>query len=449
MRGLTRVFARILRALWKTFTQASRRRVVGSRFEKQLLLDCEKSPQDCLDLFETHAYSEAKTGMKLRDITDEAFEEQAMAMLASVKKLLAEVVFHRELIEAAYTLNLPPDLPPAPRIFYGRDRELSELTHMFSQDGQAHAVLLGQGGSGKSSLALALMHRAEILHKFRHRRFLVNCDSSAGLLLCLASALGLSDICKRKDASEYRNTVLASLTHCTGCLLVFDDLDDAWDPPETRLDVEDLLTELSLIPSVSLLLTLRGTQRPLGPAYTRPYPGPLGPLPAPAARQLFLAISGLDLALGTHDAVIGTVLRRVGCLPRPVVHLAQRAQYEPLSFLVARCAEEGVDVAEGVAAALHGARVVAEGPAALEVLRVLVLFPGGVARADAAVLVGARGGLAVAQVRRGLSVLCRTSLVVVVANDEGREERLEIPEVVRDYLARHTWDGARFIGSGS
>lgn len=115
-----------------------------------------------------------------------------------------------------------------PQIFYGRDSELSELTRLFSQSQQAHAVLMGQGGAGKSSLCKALMHRPEMQQKFRQRRFFVNCNSakrSADLIPRLASAMGFPDIAEETKASGYKETIYASLA-CSEipCLIVFDDI---------------------------------------------------------------------------------------------------------------------------------------------------------------------------------------------------------------------------------
>lgn len=139
-----------------------------------------------------------------------------------------------------------------------------------------------------------------------------------------------------------------------------------WVPPRV---LEDILSELAAVPGVSLLLTHRGTQRPAGPVYTTPCPVPLGALPLPAARALFLAISDFpaddapptyadtsllvnvvaeDTAGTQHNgtdtdaALLDILLQRVGCLPRGVVLLAQRAQYEPLAFLLEDCADGDV-----------------------------------------------------------------------------------------------------------
>jgi Cdc6-like AAA superfamily ATPase len=117
-----------------------------------------------------------------------------------------------------------------PQIFFGRDSELSHLVQIFTQHPQAHAVLMGQGGAGKSKLALALMHHAQVKETFQ-QRFLVKCRSvkgSVGLLSRLASAIGLPDITEATKSSGYKETIFASLG-CSGLpsLIVFDDLGEA------------------------------------------------------------------------------------------------------------------------------------------------------------------------------------------------------------------------------
>lgn len=117
-----------------------------------------------------------------------------------------------------------------PQIFNGRDSELSELVHMFARPQQAHAVLMGEGGAGKSSLAVALMHQPQIKEIFRHKRVLVQCDSapdSFGILSRLASALGLPDISDASKSAGYKETIVASL-ECSQVptLMVFDNLSE-------------------------------------------------------------------------------------------------------------------------------------------------------------------------------------------------------------------------------
>lgn len=166
-------------------------------------------------------------------------------ILLPMKNLRAQGVFQSETIPevifAIYFLEIylpafqisefsgePDDLPPMPHIFNGRESELSDLVNMFCQPLQAHAVLMGQGGAGKSSLALALMHQPEIKQQFRHQRLFVKCNSAKGsldLLSRLGSALGLPDVPADTESSGYKEAIRSSL-ECSQvpCLIVFDDL---------------------------------------------------------------------------------------------------------------------------------------------------------------------------------------------------------------------------------
>ncbi|KAJ6543953.1 hypothetical protein B0H19DRAFT_1169124 [Mycena capillaripes] len=455
--GLRRAFTRILQALQGSIKRSYARRFIDSSSERDLLRECEKELQHCLDLFQIRSHIATSVAIKRKDTADEAFEDKISNVLLPVKNLLAQAVSDSvNALEAPEASDESVDLPPMPQIFNGRDNELSELVQMFTQPHQAHAVLMGQGGAGKSSLALTLMHQPEIKQNFRHRRFLVKCNSAKGsldLLSRIASALGLPDVAEDVKSSGYKETIFSSLA-CSQSpsLIVFDDLDDAWDPPSTRLEVEDLLTELSNIPTVSLLLTIRGTQRPLGPAYSKPYPAPLGPVSPAAARQTFFTIS--DVPDDGEDApLVDVLLHMVGFLPMPISLLAQLAQYEPLPFLLERYREEGtsmlsggdVSMEESIEASLYSARV-SECPAALEVLTILARFPEGTPKTEVSALVVSGGRLPGAMVNKCLSTLHKTSLVVVVPRDQDtrQQERLKVPDVVRTYLERHVLDGGRF-----
>jgi hypothetical protein len=137
----------------------------------------------------------------------------------------------------------------------------------------------------------------------------------------------------------------------------------------------------------------------------------------------------------------------------PITLLAQLAQYEPISFLLERYREEGtsmldggdVSMEESIEATLYSARV-SECPAALEVLGILARFPDGTPKTEVSALVVSGGRLPGAMVNKCLSVLHKTSLVVVVPRDQDarQQERLKVPEVVRTYLERHVLDGGRF-----
>ncbi|KAJ6612132.1 hypothetical protein B0H10DRAFT_1952529 [Mycena sp. CBHHK59/15] len=458
MECLSRACTRILQALQTNSKRAYTRRFVEASNDKGLILDCEKELQHCLDVFQVCSHIATSVALKRKDTADVAFEHKVSDVLLPVKNLFVESASsNNKALEVSDDQTVPVDLPAMPQIFYGRDDELTELVNIFVRNRQAHAVLLGQGGAGKSCLALALLHRPEIMQTFRHRRFLVKCKSAggpSGLLARLASAMGLSDGTEHTMAPGCKETIIGALeSSSVPSLILFDDLDSVWDPPTSRLEVEDLLTELSNICGVSLLLTLRGTQRPLGPAYSKPYPAPLEPIVPAAARQMFFATSDVPED-GADAPLVDVLLHTVGFLPAPIASLAQLAQYEPLPFLIERYREEGTAMLTcgedsfdaSVEASLYSPRV-SECPAALEVLAILARFPDGAPKTEVSALIGAGGRLPGALVNKCLSVLYKTSLVVVVPRGQDAkqlQERLKVPEVVRTYLERHFLDGGRF-----
>ncbi|KAJ7912984.1 hypothetical protein B0H13DRAFT_2005682 [Mycena leptocephala] len=312
-----------------------------------LLLDCEKGP---VDVYQTRA--QLLAALKRRDAADAAFEAQVHTLLAPVKLRLAELtcdrghalrVPHSHLAQVTHDPAIAPDLPPAPQIFYGRAQELATLVDTFAPPRQAHVALLGAAGAGTSALALAFLHRPEIISVFGARRFLVRRGDA------LATALGL-------NPHTPHLAVLAVLAACPLCtLIVLDDIQD-----------DDLLAALSRMPRVSLLLTQRAPIDSSTRCFTTL---PVGSLPLPAARTLFRAIADLPAGEDTDDdlnapsstfdvspapfryastplgsgsdvALVDALLHHARLLPRAIVQLAQRAQYEPLPFLLACCVEE-------------------------------------------------------------------------------------------------------------
>ncbi|KAJ7104352.1 hypothetical protein B0H15DRAFT_942346 [Mycena belliarum] len=278
----------LLRGLW-THTLRS---YVSCLFQPpRAFVNCEKEPPRKVDAHET--YMRIVAALKRRTAADSEFETQVMALLDPVQSRLTELAKEVPLARPPRGPEPLADLPPAPQIFCGRERELTGLVHMFSQGRQAHVALLGSAGTGKSALALALLHHPKVARVFGARHFFVPCETPAGAFLHLASAFGLPH-------TPSRDAVLSVLAASSHSLVVLDGLDS---PPA----FDDLLA-LAALPRVSLILTLRGGRRPAGPLYTTPLPAPLGPLAPSAARAVFRAISDLpiegDADAGVFDALI-------------------------------------------------------------------------------------------------------------------------------------------------
>jgi Cdc6-like AAA superfamily ATPase len=79
-------------------------------------------------------------------------------------------------------------LPSEPKIFHGREAELSDILRHFSLSTPRIAIL-GAGGIGKTSLARAVVHHAEIAANYKQHRYFVACDS-APKNITLAAVIG-------------------------------------------------------------------------------------------------------------------------------------------------------------------------------------------------------------------------------------------------------------------
>jgi ABC-type phosphate/phosphonate transport system ATPase subunit len=58
-------------------------------------------------------------------------------------------------------------LPAEPKIFHGRESEVSNILDLFGQ-GTPRVAILGAGGMGKTSLARVIVHHADIAARYEH-----------------------------------------------------------------------------------------------------------------------------------------------------------------------------------------------------------------------------------------------------------------------------------------
>ena len=137
-------------------------------------------------------------------------------------------------------------LPAYPSIFHGRDRELSEVVTTLKSD-SARVAILGAGGMGKTSLAIAALHDPDIAKKFNSRYF-VPCQSNAthsDLVLSIAPHLGVTD-------GNLLPKVIWHLMHGPPVLMILDNFETPWEPMSSRAAVEEVLSLLTDIPHLAL-----------------------------------------------------------------------------------------------------------------------------------------------------------------------------------------------------
>jgi hypothetical protein len=124
-------------------------------------------------------------------------------------------------------------LPPAPKIFYGRDFELQEVIELLTQD-SPRIVILSPGGIGKTSLAQIALHHEDVVAKYP-KRYLVPCHSSltsSDLISPISSHIGF------KSAKNLQH-ILQYFTCSKPSLLVLDNFETLWQPASTHLNTEE------------------------------------------------------------------------------------------------------------------------------------------------------------------------------------------------------------------
>jgi Cdc6-like AAA superfamily ATPase len=141
-------------------------------------------------------------------------------------------------------------LPSKPKIFHGRESEVSEILKLLRQETPRIAIL-GAGGMGKTSLAKTVVHHIEISAKYGQHRYFVACDSAANnveLAALIGAHLGL------KPGKDLIQAVVECLTTGPPSLLILDNLETSWEPAESRSNIEEYLSLLTEVEHLTLMV---------------------------------------------------------------------------------------------------------------------------------------------------------------------------------------------------
>ncbi|KAJ7756620.1 P-loop containing nucleoside triphosphate hydrolase protein, partial [Mycena metata] len=275
-------------------------------------------------------------------------------------------------------------LPSEPKIFYGRDVEVSAILDVFAQEAPRIAIL-GTGGMGKTTLAKVILHSSEITARFGQHRFFVACDTaSAGIDL---ATIIQTHLCLN-SGRDSTGMVLKFFRDGPPCLLVIDNLESVWEPAMGRNKTENLLCLLADVEHLTLMVTMRGAERPGKVRWTRPFLKPLSPLPQDAARHTFLAITDEDFDFSDIDKVLNVT----GNIPLVIELISHVVEVEGLHNTLSRWKMETTSlVSEGhdhtsnldlsISLSLSSPRIERH-PQARELLGLLAVLPDGLSEAD-------------------------------------------------------------------
>jgi len=227
--------------------------------------------------------------------------------------------------------RLRPIAPPsALQTFFGRDAELARIIDMVLDIGShpARIAILGPAGYGKTTLARAVLNNIRIRGRYCDARYFVHCDSASSvgaLLIELGKVLGMSE--STPDILQFQiDTALSE----KDSILCFDNFDSAWDQPEDiKHSVEQFLSKITEFHCVTVLITMRGTERPAETKWTQPFLEPLKTLSHDAAENIWKQINGQD----SYDTFIEELLKAVDYVPLAINLLAHLGQGTPSKIL--------------------------------------------------------------------------------------------------------------------
>jgi hypothetical protein len=155
--------------------------------------------------------------------------------------------------------------PPYPHIFHGRDAALQHIVNILIQD-SAQVAILGMGGIGKTSLAIAVLHDTEVATKYPHQYF-VPCHSTPTYVEWIST---IADHIGLERGSNLEKRIILHLMHGLPCLLVLDNVETPWEPVSSRYKVEEFLSLLTDIPHLGLMVGLDLNEALIfNPAYYR------------------------------------------------------------------------------------------------------------------------------------------------------------------------------------
>ncbi|KAJ7208670.1 hypothetical protein GGX14DRAFT_112440 [Mycena pura] len=241
--------------------------------------------------------------------------ELQIHQLVKIHELWAAVRPHASLISK---LNSPyPDekLPAPPAILCGRDDEVRAIINMILHQVPAHIAIMGSGGIGKTSVALAVLHSPGVIQRFENRRFFVACDAATGvdaLILEILKVFGMS-----LESGIAPTTKVLAFLEASSCIVCLDNFETPWDADPRA--VEAFLAKVTSTSS-TVIVTSRGSGRPPQTNWSKPLLPPLRPLTLEAALETWESICG------EQDEFAERLVKAVDCVPLAVTLLAHLAE---------------------------------------------------------------------------------------------------------------------------
>ncbi|KAF8069974.1 hypothetical protein FPV67DRAFT_995238 [Lyophyllum atratum] len=257
-------------------------------------------------------------------------QQQILAFHASHQESLDNIVVTMNVVKAILDERLPITsssrhqsrsvMPANTSIFHGRDTVVTELVRTLTVVSEGHkrprVCLLGPGGMGKTSTALAAMAHHEMKECFPDRNQIwvpcVKATSVSLLLDTLYSSLGT-----RQSTGNTLGDILSELKSSTEPLvLLLDNFETPWNVDGSRSEIEQILYEIEQIAHVAVFITMRSSIPPCTGIRWSAFD--LEAVDEDSSRQIYSDI----YTEGSDDSKVPELLQLVGHMPLAITLMA-------------------------------------------------------------------------------------------------------------------------------
>ncbi|KAG6839393.1 hypothetical protein C0991_003001, partial [Blastosporella zonata] len=275
-------------------------------------------------------------------------EQQIAAFHAQQQRSLDNIQVTMDKVEALLNERLPPGdassspsamravIPEKSAIFHGRDSIVGELVNVVTGASRRHVCILGPGGVGKTSTALAVMgHENVKTHFANHLRIWVPCVKATSVSLFLEtlhSSLGIS-----MKSVNTLGDILAELKTSPPIVILLDNFETPWNADDGQSEVERIIRDIQHLPQVTFFVTMRSSMPPCGDLHWHHVD--LRSVDATAAREIYTSWH----PEGCEDPDLSLLLESIGNMPLAVMLLAKVAKLTQLTAneLIAEYKKQG------------------------------------------------------------------------------------------------------------
>ncbi|KAG8926088.1 hypothetical protein FRC02_009213 [Tulasnella sp. 418] len=285
--------------------------------------------------------------------------------------------------------NLPSTVMPSDPKIFGRQEYVEKAIKLLFSGVTARLVILGPGGMGKTSVSLKIIHDPRVKERYVQYRCWVPCEQATSIPLFIELIAKSLNLPPSSSSDRFGEIIVFLETSEHLFLLLLDNFETPWDIEGQQSDVADILTRLASIPTVSLLLTMRGGQCPSSNTinWSTPRLPSLTQLDLDSAEEAFLKISP-DSA---GDLELQKLLQALDCMPLAITLMAKLAEAgESIQDLLSQWSTErtrlldqpGGDRRNSIEVSIKlslQSRAVRGNPDAIRLLSVLSVLPAGAA----------------------------------------------------------------------